>query len=253
MSTLLVRKNAHPADFPGGIPDNDWSIYEAVMSRASSAGIRFALGGAFGLATYTGRWRNTKDLDLIILPRDRESMIAVVSRLGLTDYWDERPYDRQWIYRSTIDGVIVDLIWAMANRRAEVDEWWLSGPEVRIQGTTVKVVPPEAILWDKLYIMQRERCDWPDIMNLLYATGPYLDWSEVVERLGPDMGLLTGALSVFSWLSPGIAARLPGWLWERAGLPVPRGGRLPKVNRRHAALLDSRSWYATDVEKRRTA
>ena len=55
------------------------------MSRS----LPFSLGGAFATASYTGLWRNTKDMDLYILPRDREAMIAVVGDLGLRDYFDD--------------------------------------------------------------------------------------------------------------------------------------------------------------------
>lgn len=238
----------HPADWAGRIPEAEWDIYIAVIDAANAAGIPFALGGAFGLSTYTEVWRNTKDLDLYVLPRHRKRLIALVTRLGLTDYFGKVPYDRQWIYRATTDGVIVDLIWAMANHRTRIDQLWMSGPEVLIRGRTVKVIPPEAILWDKLYIMQRERCDWPDLMNLLYSQGVDIDWAEVLNRLESDTPLLAGALSVFRWLSPGIAAQFPPWLWDKVRLPKPDGRRLAKIDPRRAALLDTRDWYARQPE-----
>jgi hypothetical protein len=108
----------------------------------------------------------------------------------------------------------------------------------------VKVVPAEAMLWDKLYIMQRERCDWPDIMNLLYTQGVTLEWRTIFDRIGGDVPLLTGALSVFRWLSPGVACRFPQWLWKAVHLPLPGPGRPRAVAREHVALLDSRPWFA---------
>jgi hypothetical protein len=216
------------------------------MDAAAVEGIPFALGGASALASYTGGWRNTKDLDLYVLPWHRERMIALTARLGLVDYYDQVPYDRQWIYRATTDGVIVDLIWAAANHRYQLDEWWMSGPEIRIWGRDVRVLPAEAMLCDKLFIVQRERCDWPDVMNLLYARGPNLDWAEILRRLDADTPLLAGALLMFRWLSPGLATKLPDWLWDRVNLPLPERGRAPEVDRRRAALLDSREWYARE-------
>jgi hypothetical protein len=251
MTTVSAEKRIHPADWAGQIQNTQWDIYEAVLDAAMAARIPFALGGAFGLAAYIGKWRNTKDLDLYILPGHRERMVALLTELGLHDYYDEAPYDRAWIYRAVTAGTILDVIWAMANQRTRVDEWWMTGPEVEIRGRTVKVAPAEAILWDKLYIMQRQRCDWPDILNLLYEQNVDLDWLEIVKRLDDDIPLLTGALSVFQWLSPGVAVRLPEWLWDRVHLPAPplstpRGGRLPEVDRARAALLDTRQWYARE-------
>lgn len=244
MATWVLQGNTHPADWAPELQDSAWPIYEQVIDAGIAARIPFALGGAFGLATYTGTWRNTKDLDLFVLPRHRRRWIALVGKAGLTDYYEKVPYDRRWIYRATSDGVIVDTIWAMANRRAQVDAWWFSGPEVSLHGRTVKVVPPSALLWDKLYIMQRERCDWPDVMNLLYTQGASMEWETVLERLGKDTPLLAGALSVFCWLSPGVARQFPEWLWDAVRLPRPGGRRSSLLNR--AALLDTRPWYALE-------
>ncbi len=243
-ASRAIHINVHPADWAADSQDPSWSVYEAVLDAAIADGIPFALGGAFGLATFTGTWRNTKDLDLFVLPRHRRRMINIVTRVGLVDYYDQHAYDRGWIYRATTDGVIVDIIWAMANRRAQVDPWWLDGPEVHIRGRRVKVVPAEAMLWDKLYIMQRERCDWPDIMNLLYTHGEHLEWETILTRMEKDTPLLAGALSMFGWLSPGAAARLPEWLWKRLDIPRPRGSR--RIDRQRAAFLDSRPWYALE-------
>jgi hypothetical protein len=239
-----VIHTQHPADWAADAGDPAWKIYERVIDAAQAARVPFALGGAIGLAAYTNAWRNTKDLDLFVLPRHRRRMIDVITKAGLIDYYDKLPYDRGWIYRAHADGVIVDTIWAMANRRAQVDQWWLSGPEVEMRGRKVKVVSAEAMLWDKLYIMQRERCDWPDIMNLLYAQGEFLEWESILRRCGKDKPLLAGALWMFRWLSPGAAAKFPEWLWLRLDLPLPQDAGADSVDRKHAAFLDTRPWYA---------
>jgi hypothetical protein len=227
------------------IPEKEWAIYAAVLDEAAKRGIPFAVGGAFAVATYTGCWRNTKDLDLYVLPEHRDRMIAMLGELGLTDYFDTKGYDRWWIYRATKDGVIVDLIWAMANHRAQIDGLWMSGPETTIHGRRVKVLPAEAMLWDKLYIMQRERCDWPDALNLLYAVGPDLDWKMLLARIGDDTPLLAGALTVFQWVAPGRAGKLPAWLRKRFGLS-PRAGASPDYQKPRADLLDRRPWFGPE-------
>ncbi len=223
-------------------PPDEWPVYREVIEAAQRERIPFALGGAFSLGFHVGAFHGTKDLDLYVLPAYRKRMIALVTRLGYQDYFDQAPYDRHWIYRATAGGMIVDLIWSMANRRAPIDKWWLSGPEVDILGTSIRVLPAEVLLWDKLYIMQKERCDWPDVMNLLHFRGKQLDWEALLQSLGEDRPLLAGALSVFGWLSPGIAREFPKWVWEKLQLPAPGGPRI-RTNPRHAALLDRRPWY----------
>jgi len=231
------------------IPPNQWKIYRQVLTAAQKARIPFAVGGAFAVATYTGTWRDTKDLDLYVLPEYRERMIEMLTGLGLTDYYEKVPYDRWWIYRSTQDDTIVDVIWAMANHRAQIDELWMSGPKIDLNGFRVKVLPAEAMLWDKLYIMQRDRCDWPDALNLIYSAGVEIDWKYLIERMGEDRALLAGALSVFRWISPGRAQELPDWIWERLGLEPPAAGDTPEIVKRRVDLLDTRPWYGPDRQK----
>src|SRR3979490_1262950 len=53
------------------IPPEQWAIYKDAVRAARRARVRFLLGGGFGLAAYTGRWRNTKDMDIYVLPAER--------------------------------------------------------------------------------------------------------------------------------------------------------------------------------------
>jgi hypothetical protein len=230
------------------ISDAEWRVYRMVIDEAQKRGIRFALGGAFAVAVYTGYWRNTKDLDLYVLPEYRDRMIAVVQDAGLRDYYDENPYDRWWIYRGHQGDIIVDTMWAMANHRAQIDELWMSGPEIELRGYRMRVLPVEAMLWDKLYIVQRERCDWPDVLNLLYAEGRHLRWEYLLGRMGADAALLGGVLSVFAWIAPGSARELPDWLWGRLGIRPPAGGA-EEIDKARVELLDRRPWFGPDRRK----
>ena len=97
----------------------EWEVYQPAIQGLREGGIRFVLGGAFGLAANTGHWRNTKDLDFFVLPADREKAVERLTGLGFTDYYPTLAYDRGWIYRATRSGVIVDVIWGTPNRRTE--------------------------------------------------------------------------------------------------------------------------------------
>src|SRR5689334_6703815 len=142
------------------ISEEEWDVYQSAIEVLRSTGVPFMLGGGFALATFAGRWRDTKDIDFYVLPKDREVVIAALSKAGFTDYFCQRPYDRKWIYRSVRFGVIVDIIWSMANQRAQVDsEWFERSMPVVIRGERLQVVPMEEFLWCKLYIMQRDHCD----------------------------------------------------------------------------------------------
>jgi hypothetical protein len=219
------------------LPPEQNELYTQVMKEAMRRGLRFAIGGGFASNLYTGVWRNTKDLDIFVLESDREFFVALLTDLGLVDYYDQKPYDRSWIYRACRGDLIIDVIWQMANHRAPVDEVWLnSGPCVELDGGHFPVVPPEETLWTKLYVMQRERCDWPDALNVISALGPELNWARLIDRVGEDAALLKAALSVFAWICPRRAMELPAWIWGRLQAEPPANGD-PRPH-----LLDSRPW-----------
>jgi hypothetical protein len=233
----------YPEDLGAFIPREDWAIYSAVLREVRNTGVRVAMSGGFTGSFYTGVWRNTKDMDLCVLPSTRERVIEATRKAGLHDLFDEMPYDRRWIYRATRDGVIVDTIWQHANFRGQVDDGWLElGPSVTLYGESVKLVPPEEMIWSKIYIVQRERCDWPDVINLLYATGAALDWRRLIERMSGDERVLGSVLLLFSWLAPGRAKSFPEWIWERLRIPAPEQG--PERDDAHITLLESRPWFA---------
>jgi hypothetical protein len=232
------------------VPPEHWCTYKCVLAELRVRGIPFALGGGLALGAYTGRLRRSKDLDIYMLPDRRESIIGLMSACGLVDYHDTVPYDRSWIYRGASDGVIVDAIWAMANKRATVDERWLeAGPTVSMFGVTFRVIPPEELIWSKLYVMQRDRCDWPDLLNLLYATGATLDWDHLLHRVAEDKPLVKGLLSVFAWLCPEAAVSIPRRVWSALELPTPQGQQNdPEGRPSRKDLLDTRPWLFTEPQ-----
>ena len=231
------------------IPEEEWTVYRRVLHNIREAGVPFAIGGGFAMSAYTGLWRHTKDLDVYVTPEHRQAAIEALSRAGLRDYFDVLAYDRKWIYRGHTEETIVDVIWAMANQRAQVDDAWIRrGPTVNVHGESLALVPPEEMLWAKLYIIQRERCDWPDTLNLVYALGPDLDWSWLVKRVDDDLPLLDAMLRVFAWLCPDLAQRLPRWLFEMPGLPAAGEQIALDVTSVRAARLDTRPWFGRTRE-----
>jgi hypothetical protein len=231
--------------WPETISEEQWSVYQRVIARSRAAGLRFAVGGGLAVGVYTGRWRESKDIDFYVMPEDREIMQRILTEAGLVDYYDQLPYDRAWIYRSVQGKIIVDVIWSMANHKNDVDERWiLRGPEVNIRGETIRIVPPEEMIWAKLYVLQRDRTDWPDVLNMLYAQRENLDWSHLLRRLGEDAPLLYAILTIFRWMCPNLAQELPVWLWqeaEKTGVPQ----SFSRENcRDRADLLDRRPWFS---------
>lgn len=233
------------------IPIEEWNVYQPVLQTFSARGPQFAVGGGFAFSYHTGMWRNTKDLDLYVQPADRNAAIEILAAHGFEDMHNRAPYDQRWIYRGYRDGLIIDVIWQMANHRAVVDEMWiLRGPQAAVHSLILRVLPCEELMFTKLYIIQRDRCDWPDLLNILHAAGKSMDWRHLLFRLEDDVALLQGLLSVYAWLCPHAAMTLPEWLWESVGLSVRRNG--PHcIDGERVNLLDSRPWF-TPIEERRS-
>jgi hypothetical protein len=227
------------------LPEEEWRVYRRVAHEARAAGVRFAFGGAFATAVYTGELRNTKDFDFYILPSDRDAMKAAISRAGLTDYYERLPYDPSWIYRASEGDVLVDAIWAMANQRTAVDLAWLDrGPLVEIRGEQLRAIPIEELIWSKLYVLQRDRTDWGDVLNLISAQTDAIDWYYLLSRVGADAPLLSAVLVIFAWLDGSRARAIPENVWNRLGLDLERlSPPSPPDTEARAALIDSRPWF----------
>ena len=238
------------------IPSDQWSVYERVLKLACERNLPFALGGGLAFSHYASRWRNTKDLDLYVRPQDKQAMIAVLHEAGLKDYFEVKDYDRAWIYRSHDGEIIVDIIWQMANYRAQVDDGWLTrGDLLRIHGRPLRLLPVEELLWSKLYVLQRERCDWGDLLNILYARAEKIDWGHLLARVGEDKRVLAALVELFTWACPDRARDLPIWLWGELGIESPALAAPgdPALREKHIRLLDSRDWFGPNQEAALTA
>ena len=197
-------------------------------------------------SAYSGYARNTKDMDLFVVDPDQKELMAIMKEQGFSEYTDV-DYDPTWSYRGSRNGFIVDVLWRMLNNRGSVDEEWVShGWELEVRGVIFRLIAPEELLWSKLYILRRERTDWPDILNLVFAQGPGLNWDRLLGRLEADAAVLGAVLGLFRWMCPGRAAELPAWIWEKVGLPTDTGVS-PRIDRARVSLFRSVDWFTAEI------
>lgn len=230
----------------------DWSMYRQALVRVRALGVPFAVGGGLAAAMYTGLWRPSKDLDLYVMAQDAPAVSRALLDAGLDDLHAQRPYDRRWIFRAVRDDAIVDVIWAMANGAGAVERRWLTGGARATLGggdeaEDLPLLAPEEMLWSKLHVLQRDRCDWPDLLNLLYTTGPHLHWARLLHLASGDERLLGALLMLFSWVAPARAQALPDWLWPRLGLQPPSAPAALARDDERVRLLDARPWFTPVV------
>ncbi len=239
-----LPSNSALASGLGLLSEENWAPYRPVIEEMQARRISFALGGGLAFSFYGPRVRNTKDVDFYVRREDKATVAALLAKFQFVDFYDQKPYDRAWIYRSIRDHYILDVIWQMANGRAGTDELWLSaGPEVDIYGLRVRFVPLEELIWSKLYVIQFDRCDWPDLLNLIYARAAEINWQRLLRRADADTPLLAALISVFAWMCPAKAAALPSWLWWQLGIAPPTAAGPEPCDPHRVRLLDTRDWF----------
>jgi hypothetical protein len=244
----LYRLHSPPAA-DDAASDSQWQVFASAIHAVRAGNMPLAIGGGLAISLYTGYWRPSKDIDLYVLATQRQSAIDAMLDAGFSDYHDQAPYDRAWLFRGIRSGVIVDIMWALANGAGEVGPDWMErGIRAELHGESLQLLAPEELLWSKIHVLQRDRCDWPDLLNLLYATGPQWDWQRLFQRLEGHQPLLAALLSLFAWVAPGRAGALPRWVWSRLQL-ARRGGAQPARCDERIRLLDSRPWF-TDADIR---
>jgi hypothetical protein len=178
-------------------------VYRRALKCLLDRGVPFVVGGAFAVYHYTGRWRDTHDIDVFTTPENVPAAIAALTAAGIRDLGEQAAGDRGWIYHGYFGDIIVDVIWQFANRVATVDQSWLDNAEAdEFLGLEVKFPPVENLVWSKMFTLNRHRCDWPDIMNIIRANCDRFNWYKLLDMLGEHWLLLVGLVSVFDWQYP---------------------------------------------------
>lgn len=208
-----------------------------------ASGVPFLVAGAYAFHAYTGIFRDTKDLDVMLIERDVPAALRALEGVGFrTELLDAR-----WIAKAYLGESFVDLIFSSSNGLAVVDERWFEhAREAVILGHRCAVAPVEEIIFTKAFIEERERYDGADVNHLLYARGHEMDWERLLARFGPHWEVLLSHLTLYRFVYPGARSRVPGWLvdelcgrllaQQRAGddpVPVCRGRLISGRQYRH--------------------
>jgi hypothetical protein len=225
---------------PPRLSPGERALFSAVIRGLRKRGVPFVLAGGFGFSHYSGFWRNTKDMDVLVTPADFTAAAEVVLTCGFEDYFDVLPYDRSWIFRAHQGHVIVDIIDGFANHVDVVEEsWFARSTPGEFAGEPVRYLSPEDLIWTKLFVFQRDRCDWTDLLNIIRGLEGSLDWNFLLRRVGEHWRLLAALVDVYDWLCPAERGFIPDSLREE----LARRRRRPEDSTpMRADLLDSRHW-----------
>jgi hypothetical protein len=150
--------------------------------------------------------RDTNDFDLFLLKTDVPRALDVLSAAG---YRTEVAY-AHWLAKVHFNGGFIDLIFNSGNGCCPVDDdWFRHAREDIFMGMKLQVCPPEESIWQKAFIMERERFDGADVLHLLRACAATLDWPRLLDRFSRNWPVLYAHLVLFRFVFPGDAALIP--------------------------------------------
>lgn len=196
-------------DYQSELDPQASAFYRQTMQILDAAQVPFLVGGAYALAQYVGISRHTKDLDIFVRPHDCARVFAVLEEAGHTT---ELTFPH-WLGKAYYNDYFVDVIFSSGNGLVTVDDTWFSAARAgEVFGLPVQLCAPEEIVWSKAYVMERERYDGADIMHLLRACGPQLDWQRLLQRFGPYWRVLFSYLTLFGFVYPAEQAGIPPWV-----------------------------------------
>jgi hypothetical protein len=204
-------------------------FYRETISILLGNNVPFLVGGAHAFCRYTGVIRDTKDFDIFIRRADYGRTLAA---LGAAGYKTEVT-DEVWIVKAFYERFYVDVIFGSANGIAGVDEQWFefSVPS-EVFDMPVLLVPPEEMIWQKAYIMERDRFDGADVAHLFHTCFDKLDWQRLLMRFGSAWRVLYAQLILFGFVYPSKRDCVPQWLMEELGrrLILETGSAAPQSN-----------------------
>jgi hypothetical protein len=218
-------------------------VYERALDALDKSGVPFLLGGAFAFNYWSGIWRTSKDLDVFVRPGDATRALDALDTGG---FRTEVVYE-SWLGKGWMGDIFVDVIWRNANALFPVtDEWLEHAPKAVLLGREVRTLPLEEAILSKIMVGGRHRFDGADILHMLHASAPFMDWDRLAEGAGEHVELLLAYLHMYRWGYPAWADQVPGWVLAKYGRLAAEHAERPSVPFR-ARLLDIPSFQA-DVD-----
>jgi hypothetical protein len=221
-------------------------FYLHALDILDASGIEYLLGGAFATGTYTGVERDTKDLDCMLRRRDVDVALQAFQKRGFRAEY----VFPHWLAKVYHHDYFIDLIYCAGNGLCPVDdEWFANARRANVLGRDVTVCPPEEIMWQKAYIMERERFDGGDVIHLIRGVGRNLDWKRLLARFGEDWRVLFSHMVMFGFVYPGERDKIPTEVMDLLSRRlVEENGRPMQDEKICQGTLLSRAQYLPDIE-----
>ncbi|MGH7483161.1 MAG: nucleotidyltransferase family protein [Longimicrobiales bacterium] len=241
------------------IPEPERNVYKRALQALNGAGIRYIISGLYAIYEYTGLYRKTKDLDLMLEPTELLDAARVLKAEGFRLELSQA----HWIAKAHWGEHFIDLVFAMGNGLAIIDRGWYENSRSAIlAATAVRVAPPEELIWHRLFITERHRTDISDVVHLIVCRGDELDWDRLLHRVDDHWQLLLAQVQLFDYVYPAHYARVPRRVREelyaraRAILETPPGPDAPfrgTLVSRFSFAIDVNEWAMRDLRSEAVA
>ena len=192
-------------------PSSIHDFYRDTLDILQEAKVPILIGGAFAQEYFTGISRDTKDLDLFLREPDLQRALDALGAGGYRteikfSHWLAKAYDK--------DGLeFVDIIFNSGNGLCKVDDTWFeNAPGGEVFARPVKFCPVEETIWQKAFIMERERYDGADIAHLLRAQSEHLNWHHLLRRFDRHWRVLLSYVMLFGYIYPTERTKIPNWV-----------------------------------------
>lgn len=181
-------------------------FYRDALQELLKAEIPFLVGGAYALAVHTGVVRFTKDFDIFVKREDVPQVLAVLSATGCKVELTV-PH---WLAKAFSGEDFIDVIFGSGNGLCSVDEeWFTHALEAQLLELELKLCPPEETIWQKAFILERDRCDIADVAHLFLYCAEHLDWHRLLRRFGAHWRILLAQIIFFDFIYPGHRSLIP--------------------------------------------
>lgn len=231
------------------------AAYTQGMSLLNKAGIPYLVSGALAFYSYTGIWRNTKDLDLFLKPEDRDRALLALAGAG---YVVEVTV-QNWLAKAHAGDAVIDLITGSGNVLIPIDDSWFDeAVPANVLGIQALIVSVTDLIWIKAYVAGRERFDGADIAHMIRRADAAINWQQLLNRFGAHWELLLVYLHYYRFVYPQAKQNIPTWVMESladrllADLHEPEAQDEPfrgTLLDRFSYLVDLLKWGEPDVRE----
>lgn len=222
------------------------TFYREALALLIESKLDFMLGGGFALFSYTGLYRDTKDLDIFCMPTQYTDILKLFAAKG----YEIELTDVRWLAKVFKGEYYIDIIFSSTNNICIVDEsWYEHATDAIVMDHPVKLIGAEELVWSKVFIQNRERFDGADVNHVFLKYGRKLNWERLLHRLDPHWHLLLSQILNFQYVYPSdYADIIPRWLFDelmrRANEQYDLPPSLEKVCR--GPIIDQ-TQYAVDI------